>query len=333
VVETQAHVFSAVPFDSFQFFRSTDLDESRALIAQVFSEHTLSVRGQAQRFAAEMDHVPVGSFSLSRLSWGAPVHVDPQRLGNYYLICLPVSGEAKFNLNGRPTDVSTRCAGVVNASERFHFDANADFDQIAIRVERTAVEKGWQALMGTPVSSPISFDCALPASSTAWSTLAPLSQMFAQRIGCSNSLFQRRLEEHFINALLLSQPHSHRVALDSTPSSPNTPALVRRAQRVLLERADIEIGTGIGPTVSEIAIACGVSVRTLQLAFHDAYGIGPMAWLKRERLGEVRVALRGNPEVSITNIATQAGFSHLGDFSQAYRRAFGETPSATRRRD
>jgi hypothetical protein len=89
---------------------------------------------------------------------------------------------------------------------------------------------------------------------------------------------------------------AHRVALDRTPSSPNTPALVRRAQRVLVERAGIEIETGIGPTVSEIAIACGV------------------------------------PQLSITDIATRAGFSHLGGFSQAYRRAFGETPSATCRK-
>jgi AraC-like DNA-binding protein len=330
VVIPQAHVFNSVPFRKFQFFRSADLDESRTLIAQVFSEHTLSVRGQNQRFAAEMDHVPVGTFSLNRLSWGAPVHVDPQRLASYYLICLPLAGNATFNLNGHATDVSPRCAGIVNADERFHLDASADFHQIAIRIERTAIEAAWQALTGTPVSSALSFDCALLANSAAWSTLAPLSQMLAQRVGCSHSLFQQRIEEHFINSLLLSQAHSYRATLDLAASPQVTSALIHRAQRTMLEHA--KTATGVSPTVSEIAIACGVSVRTLQLGFHDAYGIGPMAWLRREKLGEVRAALRDNADLSITDIAMRAGFNHLGDFSRVYRRAFGETPSATRRR-
>ena len=42
-------------------------------------------------------------------------------------------------------------------------------------------------------------------------------------------------------------------------------------------------------------------------------------------------ARAGFPDVSITDIAFDLGFTHLGRMAGAYREKFGETPSATLR--
>jgi len=56
-----------------------------------------------------------------------------------------------------------------------------------------------------------------------------------------------------------------------------------------------------------------------------------MQWLRRERLHAVRAALLADPapRPSVTQTALRFGFTHLGEFARAYRRAFGEAPSET----
>ena len=57
-----------------------------------------------------------------------------------------------------------------------------------------------------------------------------------------------------------------------------------------------------------------------------------MSYIRMLRLGEVRIQLNGASEKrSISEIALDAGFSHLSQFVVDYKRVFGETPSATRR--
>lgn len=77
----------------------------------------------------------------------------------------------------------------------------------------------------------------------------------------------------------------------------------------------------------------GVSVRSVQIAFRRAYGITPSAALLACRLRHARLLLRSaGPATSVTQVALDCGFYHLGRFSLQYKRAFAESPSATLRR-
>jgi AraC-like DNA-binding protein len=87
--------------------------------------------------------------------------------------------------------------------------------------------------------------------------------------------------------------------------------------------------------ISDLCIAADVSERTLQYAFQDIMGMSPLAYLTRLRLHQVRKALRAK-SIHSTTVAREAlrcGFGHLGDFSRAYERCFGELPSKTLRRN
>ena len=58
-----------------------------------------------------------------------------------------------------------------------------------------------------------------------------------------------------------------------------------------------------------------------------------MQFLTDSRLEAARVALQSpSPIESVSSIAYACGFSHLGRFSDAYRRRFGESPSVTLRK-
>jgi transcriptional regulator GlxA family with amidase domain len=83
--------------------------------------------------------------------------------------------------------------------------------------------------------------------------------------------------------------------------------------------------------LGHLSEASGVSKRTLGYLFLHTYGITPMAFLKRERLRKARMLLQhADPSTTtVTSIARECGFQHMGQFSLDYKRLFGESPSAT----
>jgi AraC-like DNA-binding protein/TolB-like protein len=86
-------------------------------------------------------------------------------------------------------------------------------------------------------------------------------------------------------------------------------------------------------TLSGLASACAISERTLHKQFQRFLGVPPLAYLHRLRLNVVRAELTEvDREDSISDIAARRGFSHLGRFAVEYRRRYGESPSATRKR-
>ena len=107
-------------------------------------------------------------------------------------------------------------------------------------------------------------------------------------------------------------------------SSPALPAGLRQVlgwlRGNLSEPIDLEQLAQIG----------GVRPRTLETHFKLFLGTTPLGWVRQMRLALARRELRhAGPHTKVTDVALASGFNQLGRFSVQYRKAFGETPSAT----
>jgi len=335
-------VFSGVDFARGRLFDTSDLDEARQVCGRVFNPHELRLVGRGQRLRSRMDHLPLGGVSLSRLTWGARVAVDPDHLGHYYLLSVPVAGSACFHLGGQLFDVSPRCAAIVNAAQRFHFEADADFDQICVRFERRAVDAAWRGLTGAAPNEPVEFAPSLPLRGATWRALEPVLGLLAR---CARGEYPRqalphvmaRVEEMMLTTLLLHQAPALTVGEGGDGGGggshaqwplATSPASLRRAQEHMREHLDEPL------TLAAVARAGGVAVRTLQAAFHIHCGLGPMQWLREQRLHAVHevLAAADDQRTRVTETALRFGFTHLGEFSRAYRARFGEAPRQTLKR-
>ena len=86
-------------------------------------------------------------------------------------------------------------------------------------------------------------------------------------------------------------------------------------------------------TLPDLAATCAAPERTLLKQFKRFVGLSPLAYLRRLRLNLARgELLQVDCETAISEIAIGCGFTHLGRFATEYRRAFDESPSATRQR-
>lgn len=105
-------------------------------------------------------------------------------------------------------------------------------------------------------------------------------------------------------------------------------SLVKQAETLIRENSDRPL------TVYDLCTQLHVSERTLRYGFREVFGIGPKAYLQNYRLHRARECLKSSSrqEITVMAIAHQWGFWHLGQFSQDYKKMFGELPSVTLRR-
>jgi AraC-like DNA-binding protein len=85
-------------------------------------------------------------------------------------------------------------------------------------------------------------------------------------------------------------------------------------------------------TCEDAARAAGVSAPRLHALFAQWMGMGPGRYLTEIRLGHARDRLAGADD-PVAQIALDAGFSEQSAFSRAFRRRYGESPAAYRRRE
>jgi AraC-like DNA-binding protein len=114
----------------------------------------------------------------------------------------------------------------------------------------------------------------------------------------------------------------------SNPAAHRRVPVMRRLEQFLGANADTPL------YLAEVCAAIGVPARTLRQHCMDHLGMGPhqYLWLRRMNLAR-RWLVRSVPqETTVATIANNQGFAELGRFSVAYRKLFGESPSATLRR-
>lgn len=321
-------IFSDMPFATGQSFDTDDLTEARHFYGSVFSPHRLRLVGRDRPLRASLSHLPMGALSLIRHSWQAQVEVDRGWIDGYYLLCLPLKGKCDYENDQGMLSAHPGQFAMVGGQHRLNFTTSADFEQIAIRIDLSAVVAGWSSLVGEPPKAPVCFQSEILSRGPAWEAIVPVLKLIAQ---CTKGGFDAipnprllaHLEGMLVSSLLLNQPHSFlaKSGRDITPS----PVYFRRAKEYMQEHLDEPLN------LMTVADAVGVPGRTLQWAFQSSAGMGPMQWLKMQRLEAVRTALMTStaPAPRIADIVMRFGFTHLGEFSRQYRSTFGEAPRDT----
>ena len=101
----------------------------------------------------------------------------------------------------------------------------------------------------------------------------------------------------------------------------------------IVQRCHEYVASSEGSCASIVDICKALSIphRTLNYSFHKATGTSPMQYLGAVKLNAAKRELITSG-LSVTDVAANYGFFHMGYFSQEYRRLFGETPSMTRKR-
>ena len=84
----------------------------------------------------------------------------------------------------------------------------------------------------------------------------------------------------------------------------------------------------VSSSVAELCAAYELPRRTVNRAFQTALGMGSATYLRRVHLNDARRALRRRSahSTTVTDVALEFDFWHLGRFAEQYNKLFGESP-------
>lgn len=308
-------------------FHSRDLDEVRSHIGRMFCEHDMRIIDRGAMLDALSRRFDCRGLTFTEVSYGADVLVNPGQLAGFYLIQVPLAGRAWVDVGGQQVPCTPGHATIQDPETPVEMFWSADCRKIVLRYDRPSFERFVELYAGHPVSGPVQLarriDLARPEGSALLGLLRNVAGLPVASASEISPLLKAHLESCFMSAMLQFQP-AERLALHARHDRLEPPHAVQKVRDYLYAHAHEAIAIG---DLSEIA---GVPLRTLHHQFRRSLGVTPMQLLRDIRLERVRAALMGAaPETSVTRVALDWGFDHLGRFAATYRNRFGETPRET----
>jgi AraC-like DNA-binding protein len=309
-------------------FTTTDPEEGRARVAETYADSQLTVRGSVEDFVLEQTRCDLGDVRLDTFgsSLVTDYVIDPLQ---HVLVARMLDGSMDLETDGThrrlgPGDIAL----VAQPDEEYasHLDG--------ARMQLVGLDLAYLDTLGDgdPVRR---FRYTLNAEQARhWvRTVAYVAETADDPVAGASPLVVGTAARMLGAAALAVFSPSH-VPLDTTlaPSDRTdaTPATLRRAVAYLETNPDLDLG------VVEVAAACHVSVRALQLAFRRHLDTTPMGYLRQVRLDRVHAdLLAADPGggTTVTAVAARWGLLGSGRFSSQYQDAYGELPSETLRRD
>ncbi len=305
-----------------------DSEEASSYLGARYSANHLQLIGKPADFAMELRTLPIGDLELASLRFGAEVHLRQEPSQRTLLISTQTQGWARIQTGATCRDGGTGLIVIDPMDDRVCKRFSADSRRIHVRVPFDALERKCAELLGHRLQRPLLFAPFVGGSAQQhWlNLLQVLLGHLESPISIGAAAMHRALEEMVLLTLLTEQPHNHREALLASTMS-LAPRHVRRAEEYMREHATSPL------TLSDIANAVGVSVRTLSDGFQRSRQQSPMQFLRDIRLNGVHAELRqAAPDTSVAAVAERWGFNHPGRFSSAYRTRFGQLPSQTLRK-
>jgi AraC-like DNA-binding protein len=310
--------------------RSTDFDE----FSDALNSHFYPARVQL-RESSESGIQPRLSVAHLRLSTVGLVHftgrvsVDPGDLGAYH-VNVPLHGRV-VSYCGQEEVIATPLKAAVFTPGRRTFlpDWDEQSPQWCWKIDRVAVEREMEALLGRSLHRGVDFDLPFDLSTPEggrWLEAMKLMVGYVNDMDTSPAAAYHveNLERTLISGLLLTQHHSYAELLSESGG-----ALRPRTVRKVVDA--IEEDPASPYTLGDLSAIAGVSARQLQYSFNNHLGVSPLVYLRNARLDRARNLLLTS-RMPVSEIAMRSGFNHLGKFAKYYRDRFGEAPSETRPR-
>ncbi|HEY9164110.1 MAG TPA: AraC family transcriptional regulator [Magnetovibrio sp.] len=316
--------------EHYEIIASSELHEMQDMLARMTETHKVDVIGKRHEIQASLRSAAIGDLSLMHVTYGdVPTSVQTfENDEDALLLFIMTGGAAGVRHKGEDFDISTTTGLMRDA--RLPLTASQDsFASFVVPLPKDILKRHASALQGMEEGDiDITFDTTLDLNTPNGKHLRNTVNYIADALdgplrGVENTI----LFDNFRDLLLTSV-----LSLVSTlpqktqPSGRILPYYVKRAREYIYAYAGSSI------TLDVLANYAGCGYRTLQVAFNDAFGMSPMAYVMHVRLTFAHEdLLRAADGVTVRDIALKWGFTHLGWFSKKYTEQFGVSPSQTLR--
>jgi AraC-like DNA-binding protein len=316
-------------------FHSTTKVDCHNQVAKELSEHDLFWKGDD--VDTELFKASIHQLQIFMLKYGAELVIKPKPFDGFLLVHMTLSGTAEIESDGERICIPAGRSAVVAPKRTIRMWWQSGSEQLILKVPISLFHDIGLDDEFSLHSIPSLY--LLPDNMTSHWEILMQSLLQSLDLSVNDNKHTAWIDYYERGAAQFLWSHLSSVAMTHTPP----------ATRLAQEYGDSLCGTGNATrldmlekyiqarlcapvSLSDLATATGVSVRSLNTLCHQHYGAAPMDVLRNIRLDAAREQLQTSDNNNITDVAFAFGFAHLGRFSAYYKNRFGELPKQTRGR-
>lgn len=314
-----------------EYFETDQPRIAEQKMSEFYVSHKLQSEIGITPFRLRHERLTMQFIDIGAVSYASETLVQSAPFEEFYLIQMALRSTSEVRQNGVTSRLAPGAVYVFNpqhpVEQRFH----AGFLQLNLRIAKAQLETFLGRELGHRLIRPLEFYPATQCNDEEQALIGFVGYLCSETETLLKSPQSAKLmgqmAQMLMTMLLSGIPHTYRDAYLGDKAGP-FPYYLRKAIDFIETNKTEEIA------IADLAVAAGVSVSCLFLAFRNYLGITPIAYLTKRRLERahellLQASARGK---SVTEIATDCGFQHLSRFSSAYKNCFGELPSQTLRR-
>lgn len=319
--------------ERFSVLHADDIEAFEAAVGSALTPHRLTpTGGGVSEIHTDVAVATIGALSLIYGQHrGVELGAKMIDLVDYYDVNISLGGYNLIRCGHDEVMVDRHTAGIISPGMQAEMQLSSEYRQLHVRIERFALERHLEGLLGRPVSVPIRFRSDMNLSTPAAHSWIQTVRLLTADLDNPNGLAELAAAPWaalLMTGLLSAQPHNYSELLQDNDSGLRRPAPVRRALDLIESMPEEDL------SVERLARESGVSARSLQRHFREHVGVPPREYLQQVRLARVHdELLSASPgsEVTVTDTALRWGFTHVSRFAGAYQQRYGVLPSATLR--
>lgn len=335
-----AHSLDLSSVYRYPVFRSRSTVESHRELNNAITEHQL--RWGRGDVSTALYRRELGRLGVMVLSYGAEVEVTPEPFKDFSLVQMPVSGAAEIECDGVSMRVEPGEVAVLSPRQSVRLLWQPQCEQLILKIPSELLRQvaclncGASHCPSPSVGRSCDLDpiFKLPAEyAPTWGAMVQqLLALLPNEKGMGvHPAWQNQFEQ---TAAFFLHTHQPSVLLrDMGRAGTSEEGILSRGRAsAKLDQLEAYMRSRLYAPISlvDLANAISVSPRTLHVLCHRHRGVAPMMLLRQLRLEAARRRLLSEPGSSVTDVALEFGFGHLGRFSAYYRERFGELPRDTR---
>jgi len=262
----------------------------------------------------------VGLFSVSANSFRAVK--EPQE--DFYGLTIPLSAPFTISEHGRNREYESSSAHLLTSGRTFDLTAKRKAHFLVSNFFANPVHEYTQKLLQSDSLDFTSLRPDVPFTRTGSYLLRAVARTWSalnNKISASNITLEE-LEDDLLASFIMYSKGDKNIK----ESFKNDGSLhLSHAEEFICDNLENAI------TRDQLAEVSGRSIRTLSRSFEKKHGVGPMAFIKQRRLDAAYIdLLSAKPDTTtVTQVAINYGFAHIGKFAIEYGKAFGESPSTS----
>jgi AraC-like DNA-binding protein len=306
---------------------TASVEETEFLFQQQLVPCSISRAENTTPLHVEMNGVAIGNLGLSFIKHHSNYEIDcgDIELEDSIIFGFGCGQASATSFNGKTHNLLEYGSTITRHSNVSHSRRRGS-GEIIIHCSAKEIEERLQTFLGESLSRELFFDPAVDMRSGVGAHAKATLLYVLNSIDANPALLDSPLIvanfEDLLAGVLLSLPSSYSDELIAPEKKLAVPAIVTRAEAFMEFHADSPI------TIADVLLHTDCSRKVLFSSFRRYRGYTPGNFILLTRLNRAHERLAHATESeSVTSIAYSLGFSHMGRFSQSFRKRYGEKPS------